>query len=154
MASINANVRRFENGGIIMFTDGATTYDNILNVVAGSISWNAAMREAIEYKDRGVLQVPLEGDDMASDVEVTVHAGEQVAAGLMTILVAAGTAGLKKLFTNLIIKIPNFRGDATGESFTWASAYIPEPPQYKTGEKLDTITFKFRALSGPVIAAY
>lgn len=155
MPDVNANVRRFENGGTLEINDG--TARNVLNIVAGSLEWTPAFRERIVFKDRGAIQTPKLGDDMPSEVSCTVRTGKFAGATeLYAILMAAGTGDAPKLFATTTIKIPDSRGAVTGESLTWTNAWLAEAPTYKAGGEgeLDTLSFKLQCGAGPAAATY
>lgn len=158
MSAINTVVRRWENGGVVTI-DG----DTISNVEAGTLKWTPAMRTRIEYKDRGIPQAPLEGDDGYSDIELEVKIGDYEGVdSIYTKLMAAGSSGLAKQLTNFIVTIPNYRGASAGQTITWTTSgtsvvYVSEPPSYTAGgenDGLDKLTVKLRATFAPTIATY
>lgn len=154
MPDINTSVRRFENGGILDLVESATT-NTIKNIVAGSLRWMPSMRERITYKDRGVQQTPLPGDDTLSEIEVEVRIGSYAASTLYALLMTAdATSGALQVFDSLIIRIPAGRGATTGETLTWSDVWLAEPPQWQAGAEIDTLRFKMQAKSGPVAATY
>ena len=158
MANINSNpVFRFENGGTLELTVGGTTY-TILNIKDGSLSFQPGMYERVNYKDRGVNQTPLEGDEMLGELECTIRCGaKQGADSLYAQLMTAGSSGLAKLFTILVAKWPAYRGASTGESATFSNPWLAEPPKFTAasgGQGLDELSFKMSFKTGPTMASY
>ena len=156
MANINTAVPKIWNaGGKIIFTAGATTYDDIDFVEEGSLEWTDAQRTRVRYSNRGAIQTPLEGDDTPARIKFTVKIGEYAATKLWQILTAAGTGGAVGVFTNVIIKIYVSRGGATGHILTWATCWLASPPEWKSGAgggdgQCDKMSFELESGTSPV----
>ena len=160
MANVNAasGLRTFENGGVLNIVDGATT-STVLNLTEGSVKWKAAMRERIEWKDRGVIQTPGEGDDTPSDVEFEVFMGSvQSSTELYQLLtkVKSSPDGFVQVFTSVVIKLPGYRGASTGESITFGSCWLMENVEWEPGSGTSwaKMKFKLRSASAPTMATY
>ncbi len=154
MAVVNTNVtvKRWENGGTLTIT-GATDTHPIKNIKAGGISFKPVMRERLYYKDRGVQQQPLEGDDTLGELTVEVRAGALAGStALMTLLVAedATDTHVAKEYASFIMDFPNTRDSSAGERFTFTNVSIPEPPDYNADVEQDTLTFTARFRSHSV----
>lgn len=156
-SNINASPRRWENGGTIKIISGADDY-SILNVEQGVIELVEPTREAVEYKDRGVQQQPLEGDDIMGSLKVDVKSGSFVGAtSLRGLLLAAGSSGLVKEYS-IEIKVPGSRGDATGESLTCTNCFhdrnSPTSIRFGGPGALDIRSFMMRIRGTVTAAAY
>lgn len=158
MATINSNHRRFDNGGVIELADGGTkTVDNVMD---GSFSWKPAAREVQVIKDRGVYKQAMDGDDTLAEIDFDFGCGEltSAASSLYATLMQAGSAGLVKEFTSLVIKIPDYRGASTGESLTFTNVYCDRDSlRWSKGGKMggvNSISGKLYARSGPTPATY
>lgn len=139
--TINAVTGSFEAQGLFQIIDGATTY-TVLNVEPASFEWKPGLYEPKEWKDRGVLQPPLEGDERVTTGKVTCKISTYVAAQLYAILTARGANGLIKTF-QFVAKIPLNRAAVTGEIQTFGIVYLKEPPQWKAGAQFDTLEIPF-----------
>jgi hypothetical protein len=154
--SINQTPRRFEAGGTFVLSTAADVY-TFFNHAPGSLEWTDAVATKIKYKDRGLVQVPLEGDNNYGSLKVTFHAGAYVA-GILSTFRARNAAGATPTALSLVVKIPSYLGSTTGESLTWASGtiFVDGDFEVKHGgpDALDTISITFGTTAGPTIAAY
>lgn len=149
MADLNTGVRRLESGAEVLLGT-----DVLKNTQPGSISWSTPIRQRLEYTDRGTQQVPLEGDDQLCDISISLKAGGQAGAtGIINALNVASTNNLAKTY-GLAVKIPNLKGAAAGESFTWAAVWLAEPAQFRAGVDFDTIELRLKSVTGPTVATY
>jgi hypothetical protein len=148
MADLNTGVRRLESGSSVLIGT-----DVVKNIQPGSISWNTPIRQRLEFTDRSVQQVPLEGDDQLCDISISLKAGIQVTNGIINTLIAASTTNTARTFA-FAVRIPNLQGATVGESFTWAAVWLAEPPQFQAGADFDTITINLKSVTGPTVAAY
>jgi len=142
MADINAGQHlRFENGGTITIAG-----DTLLNIVEGSLKWRSPGYETIEPMDRGVMLDPLEGNERPTEIELDVRLTSGSAADLIGALTGAGTAGVKKTAT-IVATIFDNRGATTGDSWTFASCYLPEGYEYSaaSGADTDRLSLRFKA---------
>lgn len=140
----NANPVRGQNARIL-FDEGSGAYVNVLGVMVDStLTIKTGGREVIAYKDRGVIQDPLEGDDMPAEVEMEVLYNNQAdSTAFINRLKAAGTGGLAKKHS-IEIEIPDSRGSSNGHRHIFAAAVIDqESIQVTLGQKLDKLKFKF-----------
>ena len=157
MANANSTVRRIENGGTLDLTVSGTAY-TILNIKDGTLEFEPGMYERVNYKDRGVNQTPLEGDEMLGKLSLTVRCGaKQGADSLYAKLLTAGSSGLAFLFTSLVVKWPDSRGASTGESATFSNLWLAEPPKFtgaSSGQGLDELSFTMNFKTGPTMASY
>lgn len=151
MANINDAVRRFENGGSLLVGT-----DPVLNIVPGSLKFKPAMRERIEYTDRGVQQTPLLGDDMYGELSFSTRGkpaiNGSVESAYSKFFAEAGTT-TPDVFT-LVIKIPTYRGAATYDNLSFANCFLTEPPQMTAGGEgkgLDTYEFTFKVPARPTV---
>lgn len=158
MANINVNHRRFDNGGVIEFNDGsAKTLDNVQD---GSVSWEPSTREVVTVKDRGVYKQAMDGDDTLAKIDFDVACGELTSpsTSLYATLMQAGSSGLVKEFTSLVIKIPDYRGATAGESLTFTNVYVDRTTiRWSKGGKqggINSLSFTVYARSGPTAATY
>jgi hypothetical protein len=148
MANLNTGVRRLESGAEILVGT-----DVVKNTQPGSLNWNTPIRQVLEYTDRGTQQTPLEGDDQNCEISLSLKAGSQVTNGIIAALTVASSNNLVKTYA-FSVKIPNSKGAAAGESFTWAAVWLAEPPQFQAGADFDTITLNLKSTTGPTVAAY
>lgn len=153
MATTNATVRRWENGGLLTINNG-TAYD-ISNIVRGTVEITDAFPQPIMYHDRATPQVPLVGDTQYGEARFSINAGKFDGTELWDILTAAASpaSNLVREFT-VTVKIPTYGGAATGESLTIADAHLAEPPKWKAGTELDTVDFVLRFRTKVVTATY
>ena len=148
MADLNTGVRRLESGSQILIGT-----DVVKNIEPGSIRWNTPIRQRLEYTDRSVQQVPLEGDEQNCEISISLKAGSQVTNGIINTLIAASSTNLARTFA-FSVRIPNSQGAAAGESFVWAAVWLAEPPQFQAGAAFDTITLNLKSVTGPTVASY
>ena len=148
MPDLNTGVRRFNSGATV--TLGT---DPIRNIEGGSVSWEYLVRQRLEYTDRGIQQVPLEGDDQNCDISLSLKAGIQVTNGIINTLIAASSTNLARTFA-FSVRIPNSQGAVAGESFVWAAVWLAEPPQFQAGADFDTITINLKSVTAPTVATY
>lgn len=158
MAAVNLNLnpRRFEAGGSFVLSTATNDY-TFFNHAPGSLEWTSPVASKIKYKDLGVPQVPLEGDNNYGSVKVTYHAGAYVN-GIVSLFRARNAAGATPTALALVVKIPAYMGATTGESLTWPSGtvFIDADFEVKHGgpDALDTVSITFGTTVGPTIAAY
>lgn len=151
MANINAVPVVFEHGGII--TIGS---DTILNVEKGSMRFAPGIREVKEFTDRGVIQNPLEGDELPTDLEFDIkHTGGAGAAELFELMTAQPNpvTGYKKQYS-IVVKFPDYSGATTGDQYTFAKC-VPVSFEFQAGAQFDTAKLRFRDQeSKPARASY
>lgn len=153
MAVVNTNgtVKRWLNGGTLTITGASDTHP-ILNIHEGALTFKPVMRERLYFKDRGVQQQPLEGDDTLGELSVEVNCGALAGAtSLLNLLLAedATDAQVAKEYASFIMDFPNTRGSSAGERVTFTYVSIPEPPEFSKGTDHDTLKFtaRFRGYS-------
>lgn len=153
---INQSTRVFQAGGVLTIDDG-TDVHTVFNLEPGSLSWTDPTPKRLEFTDRGPVQTPLELDDQYGTLDVTVRCGTYVNGIIAKMRGRNATANTPRTFS-VVIKIPNYRGAAAGESLTWAAGkvFLRESVEWKAGGETshDTATFKFGTLNGPTIAGY
>lgn len=158
MAALNVNttLKRFLNGGILTLVSGSDTL-TIKNIEDGEMTFTPPTREVIEYKDTGVQQQALEGDDVYGEVSITLNAGQLAGSNsLYAELFTAGSGGLVNEFASLTIDIPTSRGAATGERTVLSLLHtkMDPPPQFKKGSRLDELSFTMRCRTWTAPVAY
>ena len=155
MATVQTNqtVMRWLNGGILTLSTSTDDYV-INNIHDGSVSFNIIRREKVDFKDRGVYQPPIEGDDELGECEVEVNCGAlAVGAGtsLVSLLNADGvtTDNLAKEYTTLVFKFPVSRSGSTGQTVTLNNVSIKNGIQWTKGMDTDKLKFScnFRSQS-------
>ena len=153
MAAVNTNgtVTRWLNGGTLTITGATDTYP-ILNIHEGAINWKPPMRERQYYKDRGVQQQPLEGDDILGELSVEVNSGALAGStSLMNLLIAEDATDTQVAleYASFLFRLPNTRGSSAGQLVTFTNVSIDAPPEWTKGERNDTLKFtaKFRSMS-------
>lgn len=152
----NTATRVFQAGGIFQIVDGVDTY-TVANLAPGTVSFTDNQRKRLEFNDRGPVQVPLELDDTGVDLDVEIRMAHFAGANeLFELLRAPNTAAnTAKTFSSVVIKFPDRRGSATGESLTFTTVWLREPMSYKAGNgDHDQITIKLRCAAGPTSATY
>jgi hypothetical protein len=157
MAVVNTNgtLMRWLNGGTLTITGAADTHP-ILNIHEGALSWKGVMRERIHYKDRGVHQQPLEGDDTLGELSVEVNCGALAGSTSLHTLLSvedATSAHVAKEYASFIMDFPDTRGASAGQRVTFSNVSIDPSPQWTKGEDYDKLSFtaKFRSFT---IATY
>lgn len=150
MAVLNATVRRFESGGVLLI--GA---DTVSNTMAGTLKIMPPRRQPLEYKDRGVCQVPLEGDAEYGECEIQVKGGKYNATELFEALLAQASPASNLVKTyDITVKIPEHAASAAGEQFAMTNCFVAaDSPSYAAGADFDTVTLKFRFI-GLTISTY
>lgn len=151
MANVNATKPlRFEEAGVLTWTKSAAD-SVILNTEPDSIAFTPTLPERIEYSDRGVPQIPLEGDLGYCEMEFSYRATKPVATtGIYALLMAAGAAGLVNQGDSCNFKIPDYRGASAGTSITLTAPWLAEPLAYKAGGgngRIDVWSVKLRSTS-------
>lgn len=140
MANINSGAPiRFENGGILQL---GSTPDTVLNLVAGTMEIDIPGREVIQHKDRGQLQssalVP--GDQRPCMIRFNVfYAPNQLAGGAFRQLVKQSiTTGIVNTF-QVIVKVPDYDGAATGDKYVFAKCFLADGEKIKmsSGQNFD-----------------
>lgn len=162
MAAINTDAPRIlHEGSLILLTVLGTTYDHINHLVAGSFNFTDGFRKPVEYADGGVQQVPLSGENDFSDIDCDFFIGKHATGKLHTVLRAAPTSNqhLVLQIVNFTVKIPDYRGAATGESFIWPTVWLREKLRIEGGagrgnEDVNKIMLRLRSGLGPTIATY
>jgi hypothetical protein len=145
MPSTNSTLRRVEAGAIITVSDGTTT-NTLTCLEPGTWKFKAGFYKALEWTDRGVLQVPYEGDEQPGELELSVkYTGSANAADLKKFLQTRDTAtGKMKMYT-WTIKNPDYKGAATGELITLSNCFLGDgAPEIKAGNEFDMISVKMK----------
>lgn len=144
MAVLNATVRRFESGGVLQIDS-----DTISNYLAGTLKIMPPRRQPLEHKDRGVPQVPLEGDLEYGECEFQIRCGKFNGTELMEALLAQASPASNLVKTYAItVKVPEHAAASTGEQFAMTNCFVtPDTPSYQAGAEFDTITIKFRFIT-------
>lgn len=140
MAAINTAVPiRFETGGILRLTDSTTDYD-IENRETGTLRIVAGGYELYGYKNKGITQTPVEGDENISVITASVKLTSVASGQLLALAQARDTAtGLVKLYTSLLIAIPRFKDSTDYEQWLFNGVWFPSQPVVTSGTELDTV---------------
>lgn len=140
MANINAGPPiRFENGGTLELGATGASGNSVLNIVAGSLQMQDGGYELLEYKDRGAMQTPVQGDERPSTMSFDIRYNGQYDSGeVMKLLDSPVTSGVATLL-KVVVKIPFVKGGSTGISWTLDNAYVMDPPQFQAGSDFDTL---------------
>lgn len=154
MPDVNAGTpRRFEAGGVITLTDGATVY-TIKNTQPGTLRIAPGMTERLNYTDRGVQQTPLEGDDQLTEIDIDCKVASLDSDNLYQLASAAGSSGLVKLY-DLDIQIEDYRGASAGDEISGLEVWFREPPVIQAGADFDTISLRLAsAAKVPAFGSY
>lgn len=155
MADINATQAiRFEAGGILRIYDGASIDVTVINREKSTLVIRPGGYEPVTYQDRGVNQVPLEGDERESVLEFAAKLVKKHTNDLMDLSQTRGT-GLFKMWS-ADISIPDYKGASTGTKATLSECYFPVPAEVvEGGARYDTVRIQL-ASNNPHItwAAY
>lgn len=158
MASLdmNATLHRFEQGGFITITTATDTL-TLYNVVPGSVAWVTPTPTRMNYGDRGLVKVPLEGNNKPGRLSFQCRCGRQLA-GLIEKLKGRNSAGnTAKTFT-AVLTIPNYVGATAGETLTYSSGtiWLEEDVEVQTGGDgdFDIASFTFGTIGEPTPASY
>jgi hypothetical protein len=146
MANKNAGPPiRFENGGTLELGATGGAGDTILNVIAGTLQMQDGGYDMLKYKDRGVIQTPVQGDAKESTMSFDVRLNGQYDSGeVMKLLDSPVASGLATLL-KVVVKIPFVKGGATGIQFTMDNVYLPQQYQYQAGTEFDTLKITFES---------
>lgn len=154
--AINAGKRAtLRHGGIFRVTDGATDY-SVKLLDHAQIGITPGRDELVEYDDNGVLQTPGLGLPGYTEIRLAAHMvhAESPTGSLHNVLIAAGSAGLPKVFEKIELDIPDHARATTGERHSIANCWLTDY-QYSAGEDFDTVTYVFRSTtSRPTVTAY
>lgn len=147
MADVQVNLvpKRWLNGGVVKLV-GATDSYIINNIHDGAFDFAPLRRETIQYKDRGVYQAPIEGDDTLGEGTIEVMCGAlQGSTSLIPQLIQDGptTSNLAFEFTSMVLDFPVSRGGSTGERVTLGNVSIKPDIKWSKGETMDKLTFGF-----------
>jgi hypothetical protein len=149
MATVQTNetVMRWLNGGVLKITGAVDTYV-VNNIQDGEVSFNIVRREAVHFKDRGVYQAPLEGDDELGECTVEVNCGAlAVGAGtsLVSLLNADGSSSSNTAleYATIILDFPVSRGGSTGQRVTLTNCSMKTGIQWTKGMDTDKLKFSF-----------
>lgn len=151
MTTTNSALRRIEAGALITINDGTTTH-TVLVLEPGTVKWGPGWYEPLEWTDRGVNQVPYEGDERPGSIEMSFkYTGANDAADLKKFLSSRdATTGKMKMYT-WVIKNPSVKGGSTGEQLTFANCYIaPDGLEVQAGTKFDLLNVKMRFVGADV----
>lgn len=151
MATLNSGVRRFSNGGSITI-DG----DTVANFEDGTLAFSQKPRTRITLKSGGNLIGPFELDEQVQEISLSLHAGSQATNSIRAALLAAGSGGAPASFA-VVVTIPDSRGAATGESYTWSATWLTdEGVPYVTGGEggMDKISFTLNSKAAATFATY
>lgn len=145
---VNGTVMRWLNGGTLKITGAADTH-TILNIHEGSLTWTPVMREPKYFKDRGVQQAPIEGDDTLGELSVEVNCGalkQGSGSSLIELLIADGSSStnLAMEYASVIMDFPVSRGGSTGQRVTFTNASVNAPPEWSKGDDYDKLKFTMR----------
>lgn len=140
MADINSGkVARFETGGTVTITYGATDYV-VKNIKPGTLSFADGGRERLTPFDRGVIGTTIIGDQRQSKIDLVcrIAAGAmETATEIHALSVKDDTsAGTPQMFT-LKVFIPDAGNAATGNTLTWANCFFDKPVDIKTMTDFD-----------------
>lgn len=143
MAAVNAHatVYRFEDGGTAILTTATDTI-TVKNIIPGSLKVMESTRGRFEYTDRSVQQRPKETDDGLCKLSFSVRGLDFTTATSLYALSAAvnASAGTVPIIaTGLEVKVPNYRGAATGQKITMANVWFDKVPVIQTNQEVDTI---------------
>lgn len=151
--TIHDVTRRFESGGTVTITGFGADTLTIPGVVPGSLNFTPPARNVLPYTDRGVQQVPLDGDDELGKVSFDVRGSKETTNHLMT-LVTAAPSGATATEGTITIKFPDGRGASTGLVYAFAGVSRGELPSYKAGTDFDVMSFSFMCRSWTAPTTY
>lgn len=134
MADINTTQAiRFEAGGILRIYDGASIDVTLINREKGSMVIRPGGYEPVKYQDRGVNQVPLEGDERESVFEIAAKLTKKHTNDLVDLSQTRNTAaGLMKQWS-VDISIPDYKGASTGTKATLTECHFSTPVEIQDG---------------------
>lgn len=138
----DANLRRFENGGVLKLTD---TDDHIINnYEKGTLRFRPPKRAPLPRTDRSDLKKPLMGDMQAGELSFTIKAVKDSGATEIPVQMLEDPAspdGFVKEFT-FKIEIPDYKGASTGVRAV-LTVYVEEAPTRIAGNDYDLYECKF-----------
>lgn len=155
MPNVNAAPKRFENSGTATITISAAAYI-VLNIVPGTLYQKPLQYDRIEYTDRAVPQVPIEGDGTYAEFGFDYLAGKWATGDIYDRIVTAATANTVFVYDSIVFQQPDFRGHTAGYKFTYTSPWCHQYPQYKAeaGNGLDRWSVVFKCNTNFAQATY
>jgi hypothetical protein len=146
MPDINSGaVTRFESGGTLTITEGATDY-TVLNIEPGTLRVMPGGTTKHAYTDRGLQKQPILGDRQPSEIEVEMKiAGGSIedATGILALSKKDDTTnGLGAEFTVKVF-VPDKAYTATGNTMTFTNCRFEKPAEYSAGTDFDKLRIKF-----------
>ena len=154
--NVNANIRRFQNGGAIRIVSGSDTLV-VLNVDSGqgSISWNIPGTITIAHTDRGVIQDPLKGEEQAIGLSIRLKAGALNTTNELRNLFRTDKASPdnKKRLFDITFRFPDYPGATTGTSIQFRKCVCDGMP-YTSGGAGEWDTEEFQLMDHEVAPVY
>lgn len=127
-------VRIDASGGL--FLDDGTTQHDINNLDGSSVELGPGWYEILRFKNKGLNQVPLEGDEQPSTLKFRCKCTAPGSSNLATIAVGRETSGANagkvKTF-GVYVKHPDAKGSATGVKYSFTQCYFVTPPRLRGG---------------------
>ena len=152
----NGQPIRFEAGGIFSINDGTNDYE-FNNREKGSLRIKFAGYEPLEWQEKGVNKIPLEGDEQVAEVELELKLSNPEASNSLPALVrkrnTLSSQGLTFVYPTAKIDIPDYRGGTTGMRIALTNAwFVPDSFEIQAGVQFDTVRFRMRctAIADPV----
>lgn len=151
MANVSTAARpiRLKDGGQVYINDGTNVYKLVVREPS-TMRVKEGFYEAVTYKDRGEQQIPLEGDEVLSEIDLDLKfTGADDAAGagadLYNVLKERDTTtGLMKVFT-IQVWIPDKKGDTNGSLGSIANCFLREGLEFQEGEQFDMLRARFQS---------
>lgn len=142
---INTNLTRFQNGGYVMIVDG-TDLLAVLNIGEddGAIVIKPGSREAIAYRDRGVQQVPDEGDDMPGELSIKARYNSMSSVKDLQKFLRSSPGTGKKATFKVFVGFADYRAATVGVEWTFGKCVVDQDSLViNAGGKKDFIDVKF-----------
>lgn len=151
MADINdGKITRIPDGSILTITPAGGVAVTIANIIAGTMRWLPPVFATLPPDmDRGVLLADIrEGDQLPGEFDFDVkHTADAGVTQLYEELVIPSADGFVPSFT-VALQIPDYRGAATGVSYTATKAVRREAPEITEGAEYDSMKCRFVFTAG------
>lgn len=140
MAAINdGQPIRFEAGGTITFTDSGSLNVEVNNRERGTLEVQDGGHEVLPFNNKGVMQTPLEGDELPSTIRLRVKLTKKHTNDIITLSQNRDTStGRVKIYT-VVVKWLDHKNVSTFTSHTFAGVYFASKVRVTEGDRFDTV---------------
>lgn len=135
----NTQPIRFEAGGTATFTDSAALDVEVNNREKGTLEVEQGGYEVLDYQNKGLNQIPLEGDQVMSRIRMRMKLTKKGTNDIMSLSQARDTTtGLVKVYT-LVVRWLDHKNVATYTQHTFTNVFFTRPARIVEGTRFDTV---------------